>query len=152
MAARPTVPAITARHHEWTLDEIQITPLTLGPVRMGSKYSAVGRQAGKEWPSQLEVTAYEPPTRFEFTATGGPIDSPSGDPHRHEFLFTPQGGGTRLEARRLDPAPPNIPSWLFIYILAPLVLLYARGQRIKTIKRLQGRLDEMADTTPGPSV
>ena len=85
------------RHNEWTVDEIKITPLTPGPVRLGSKYHAVGWQAGKDWPSDLAVTVYEPPRRFEFTATGGPISTPDGDPHRHEFLFTPRDGGTEVE-------------------------------------------------------
>ncbi len=135
-----------SRHNEWALDEIKITSLTPGPVGLGSKYSAVGRQSGKDWPSHLEVTAYEPPVQFEFTATGGPITSPSGDPHRHEFLFTPKDGGTQIEARRLDPAPPNIPLWLFKDILAPLILTYARAHRVETMKRLQERLDELAAT------
>ena len=134
------------RHSEWSFDEIKVAPLTPGPVRLGSKYTAVGHQRGKDWPSQLEVTAYEPSSRFEFTATGGPIDTPVGDPHRHEFLFVPQNGGTQIEVQRTDPAPPNMPSWLFIYILSPLVLTYARGHRIETVRRLKERLDQLADT------
>jgi uncharacterized protein YndB with AHSA1/START domain len=134
------------RHNEWAMNEIKVTPRTPGPVRLGSKYVAVGRQGGKDWPSQLEVTGYEPSHRFEFTATGGPIDTPDGDPHRHEFLFSPIDGGTELVVRRTDPAPPNLPSWLFMNILAPIVVRYARGQRIKTIERLRERLDELADS------
>ncbi len=134
------------RHNEWTVNEIKVTPLTPGPVRLGSRYSAVGRQAGKDWPSQLEVTAYEPPRRFEFTATGGPAPAPESDPHRHEFLFTPQNGGTQLEVRRTDPAPSNWPSW-FLYIFTSLVMpILIRGPRIRTVERLRARLDELSDT------
>lgn len=132
------------RHHEWAVDKINVTPQTSGPVQVGSKYTAVGHQRGKDWPSELEVTAYEPPSRFEFTATGGPIDTPAGDPHRHEFLFTPQNGGTQLEIRRIDPAPPNMPAWLFINIMSPLVLIYARRHRVETVRRLQERLNQLA--------
>ena len=134
------------RHNEWTLNEIKVTPLTPGPIRLGSKYAAVGRQGGKDWPSQLEVTAYEPPHRFEFTATGGPIATPEGDPHRHEFLFTSQNGGTQVEVRRTDPAAPNWPSW-FLYIFASLAMpILIRGPRMRTVERLRARLDELSDT------
>jgi len=134
------------RHNEWAIDEIKVTPQTSGAVHLGSKFTAVGNQRGKDWPSQLEVTAYEPPARFEFTATGGPIDTPVGDPHRHEFLFTPQNGGTQLEARRMDPVPPNMPAWLFKYFISPFVLIFARRHRIATIRMLQERLDQLAST------
>jgi hypothetical protein len=106
----------------------------------------VGRQGGKYWPSQLEVTGYEPPHRFEFSATGGPIGTPKGDPHQHEFLFIPKNGGTELEIRRIDPAPPNWPSWFFdsfVFLIMPILI---RGRRIGTIESLRTRLDALADT------
>ena len=134
------------RHNEWASDEINVTPITPGPVQLGSKYTVVGRQGGKDWPSQLEVTGYEPSHQFAFTATGGPIGTPEGDPHRHEFLFTLKNGGTELEVRRTDPAAPNWPIWLF-HLFAFLVMpILVRGRRIRTIERLQTRLDELADT------
>jgi len=133
------------RHNEWTVNQVKITPLTPGPVRLGSKYAAVGRQGGKDWPSELEVTGYEPPHRFEFTATGGPIGTPEGDPHRHEFLFAPQNGGTQLEVRRMDPAPANWPSW-FMKIFASLIASnFLMPVRKRTVENLQARLDQPAD-------
>jgi hypothetical protein len=133
------------RHNEWSTNSIKITPLTPGPVRLGSKYAAVGRQGGKDWPSDLEVTGYESPHRFEFTATGGPIGTPEGDPHRHEFLFAPESGGTQLEVRRWDPAPPSWPSWflnIFVFLIARNFLI---AHRLRTIENLRTRLDELAD-------
>ncbi len=131
------------RHHEWALDEITVTPVTPGPVRLGSRFTSVGKQLGKEWPSQLEVTAYEPPRRFEFTATGGPLPSPEGDPHRHEFLLTAENGGTRLELRRTDPAPPSWPGWV-ARLVAPLVVRSTLGKRIQTVERLREKLEQLA--------
>jgi uncharacterized protein YndB with AHSA1/START domain len=134
------------RHREWASNEIHVTPLTSEPVQMRSKYAAIGRQGGKDWPSQVEVTGYEPPHRFEFTATGGPIGTPEGDPHRHEFLFTAKNGGTEVEVRRTDPAAPNWPSW-FCNLFASLIMpLFLRGRRISTIDKLRKRLDELSDT------
>jgi uncharacterized protein YndB with AHSA1/START domain len=128
------------RHNEWTVDEVMVTPHAPGPVQLGRRYSVVGRQGGKAWPSQLEVTVYEPPHRFEFTATGGPLGTPDDDPHRHTFLFTPSDGGTRLELWRTDPAPPRWPAWL-CPLLGPLVRA-TLATRITTVARLAARLEE----------
>ncbi len=136
--------ADVSRHNEWSTNSIKITPLTPGPVRLGSKYAAVGRQWGKDWPSQLEVTGYEPPRRFEFTATGGPVSAPEGDPHRHEFLFIPERGGTRLEAQRWDPVPPTWSPWFtraFLVLVAPVLNMPIR---LRTIGNLRTRLDALA--------
>ncbi len=133
------------RHNDWTTNSIKITPLTPGPTRLGSKYTAVGRQWGKDWPSQLEITGYEPPRRFEFTATGGPVDAPEGDPHRHEFLFIPENGGTQIEARRWDPIPPSWPAWFihgFMVLVAPNLNMPIR---LRTMENLRARLDELAN-------
>ncbi len=139
------VAAIT-RHNEWASDKINITPITPGPVQLESKYTVVGRQGGKDWPSQLEVTGYEPPHRFAFTATGGPIGTLEGDTHRHEFLFTLKNGGTELEVRRTDPAAPNWPSWFFHFFAFLVMPMLVRSRRIRTIERLRTRLDELANT------
>jgi Polyketide cyclase / dehydrase and lipid transport len=133
-------------HHEWALDKIDVMPLTPGPVQLGSKYAVVGHQGGKEWPSEVEVTSYEPSHQFEFTATGGPIGTPEGDPHRHEFRFTPKNGGTELEVRRTDPAAPNWPTWFFNLFACLIMPILIRGRRIRTVERLRARLDDLADT------
>lgn len=130
------------RHREWATNGIVVTPVSDGPIRVGSRFRSVGRQYGKEWPADLEVTEYDPPRSFAFTATGGPLPSPEGDPHRHEFLLTPEDGGTRLELRRCDPAPPSWPSW-FWHLVGPLVLRSAVGTRIQTVERLRARLGQL---------
>ncbi len=129
------------RHSEWALDEIHVTSLTPGLAGLGCRYAAVGKQAGKEWPSQLEVTAYEPPARFEFTATGGPLDAPPEDPHRHEFLFTPIDGGTQIELRRTDPLPPSWPEWV-MRLFGPAIIRATLRKRIKTVERLRVQIDQ----------
>lgn len=133
------------RHSEWAVNEVHITPLSPEPVRLGSRYSAVGHQGRRDWPSQLEVTAYEPPHRFAFTAAGGPITA-ADDLHRHEILFTPEDSGTRLEYIRTDPLPANWPAWVGRAML-PLIWRYARGVRLRTVERLQARLNALGETS-----
>jgi uncharacterized protein YndB with AHSA1/START domain len=60
-----------------------------GPPRVGSTiHQVVEGPAGRGIPADIEVTAYEPPSRYSFKVTAGPA-RPVG-----EFSFTPQGNGT----------------------------------------------------------
>ncbi len=131
------------QHNDWATDEIRVTQLTPGPVHLGTEYSSVGIQGGKEWPSHLVVTGFEPPRRFEFTASGGPIPAPDDDPHRHEFLFIPENGGTRIEVCKTDPAPDNMPS-LLVWIMTPIAKM-TLGNRYLVMRNLQACLDRLAE-------
>jgi uncharacterized protein YndB with AHSA1/START domain len=129
------------RHNEWAMDEITVKPRTPGSVHLGSEFASVGRQGGKDWPSHLIVTKFDPPWRFEFTATGGPIAGSEADPHRHEFVFFPENGGTRIEVFKIDPAPGKMPTWL-VWSLIPIGRI-SLGKRYKTIQKLQTRLNQL---------
>ena len=60
-----------------------------GPPRVGSAiHQVVAGPAGRGIPADIEVTAYEPPSRYCFKVIAGPA-RPVG-----EFSFTPQGKGT----------------------------------------------------------
>ncbi len=95
------------RHAEWATNRIQITSVDPSQKALGARYKAIGHQAGKDWPSDLEVTIYDRPLTFEFTATGGPLGTPENDLHRHTLKFKAEDGGTRIELTRRDPLPPN---------------------------------------------
>lgn len=130
-----------SRHNEWTTGEVRIQPLEPGPVAVGKRYNAIGVQAGKEWPAELVVTDFEPPTVFEFTATGGPIPVPEDNPHRHRFTFTPESGGTRLDLERWDAFVPNWRNSL-LRALLPLWARLPMRIRSQTVANLQQRLEE----------
>ena len=129
------------RHPEWANDPLTVERTDTGAVGVGARFRAVGRQAGKEWPSDLTVTGFDPPARFEFTATGGPIGTTEDRLHRHEFLLTAGDGGTRIEIRRADP----LPDWRFRLVGRPLVRA-SLGLRVRTATRLAQRLTELAAT------
>jgi ligand-binding SRPBCC domain-containing protein len=110
--------------------------LDASPVHVGSRFRAVGHQRGRDWPSDLVVTECDRPTRFAFTATGGPIRTTEGHLHRHEFTFSEERGGTRLLVRRTDPIPSRT-----VRLLAPLITRYALRLRRRTIENLRQRLE-----------
>jgi uncharacterized protein YndB with AHSA1/START domain len=62
-----------------------------GPPGVGSTvHQVVAGPGGRGIPADFEVTAYEPPARYAFRVTAGPV-RPSG-----EFRFAPSGGGTEV--------------------------------------------------------
>ena len=126
------------RHPEWSSNPMTVERLDEGPARVGSRYRAVGRQGGRSWPSTLVITAYEPPARFAFTATGGPIGTVGDLLHAHEFAIDRDGACTRLTVSRSDPVPIG-PS----RILLPLITRFAIRVRLRTIERLRVRLEAM---------
>jgi ligand-binding SRPBCC domain-containing protein len=129
------------RHPEWANDPLTVERTDGGPVGVGTRFRAVGHQAGKEWPSDLTVTGFDPPSRFEFTATGGPIGTTADRLHRHEFLLTAGDGGTWIEIRRSDP----LPDWRFRLVGRALVRA-SLGMRVRPAARLAQRLAELATT------
>jgi hypothetical protein len=129
-----------SRHAEWATNPVEITSVAPGASGVGARFRAVGHQAGKEWPSELAVTVCDRPSKFEFTATGGPIGTPRHDPHRHTFTFTPEAGGTRLVLVRRDPLPPD---WSRAKrALTPAIVRLTAGIRRRTIANLRQRLTD----------
>ena len=137
-----------SRHHEWARNALTITALGAGPAGVGSKYRSVARQAGKDWASDLEITGYEPPSRFEFTATGGPLDSPVDDPHRHEYRMRGENGGTLIELRRSDPKPPDWSPFLY-RLLAGVLARATLNRRVEGFESLRAALEQQS-TRPFP--
>jgi hypothetical protein len=135
-----------SRHAEWATNPVEITPLDRGPVGLGARFHAVGHQAGRDWPSELEVTVYDRPSTLEFTATGGPIGTPTDDPHRHTFTFSADEGGTRIVLLRRDPLPSD---WSRAKrSLTPLIVRLTSKIRKQTVANLRQRLIERTTAAP----
>lgn len=127
-----------SRHSEWATNRLEITPVDPDQCGVGARFRAVGHQGGKDWPSDLEVTIFDRPSTFEFTATGGPIATPVDDPHRHTFTFTTEQNGTRIELVRRDPVPPG---WSRLKRgLTPIVVRLTLGIRKRTVANLRDKL------------
>jgi uncharacterized protein YndB with AHSA1/START domain len=84
-----------SRHGEWgsAEDKMKVTADKPGAPAVGSRYKAEGVLNGKVNQSVVTMTAYEPPKRIAFDAED------SNSVFHHEFIFTPEGAGTRVERR-----------------------------------------------------
>ena len=135
------------RHPEWANDPLTVERVDPEPVGVGTRFRAVGHQGGRDWPSDLTVTGFAPPSRFEFTASGGPLGTTEDRLHRHEFLLTAKDGGTQIEIRRADP----LVGALMRLVGRPFVRA-TLGMRLRTVERLTDRLTELtsADGSGSP--
>jgi hypothetical protein len=79
------------KHPEWSPDDMKIVPDSPGAVAVGSKYKAVGNLVGRPNPSEVEITALEPSRLVAFTSTDG------NSKWQHEFRFSRENGGTRID-------------------------------------------------------
>ncbi len=75
---------------KWQPDVREVTMLTDGPVRLGTRFHGAYRGLGE---MDVEITEYDRPRRVAFHCEGSRMnmDVP--------FTFTPAGGGTDLEGR-----------------------------------------------------
>jgi carbon monoxide dehydrogenase subunit G len=58
---------------KWQSTMAGIEQVTPGPVGVGSKYNVHATMLGRTIDGVMEVTAYEPPTKFGFTNQAGPM-------------------------------------------------------------------------------
>ena len=125
------------RHGEWSADPVQIVALTSGPVTAGSRYRSTAQSHGVTFKTELEVTEYNPPSRFAFEgedATGK---------FSHVFTFQPQAGGTLVTRRiRFDA---TLIQWLvFLVVLYPVRIPSAK----RTLQQLKQKIEGSAPTFP----
>jgi uncharacterized protein YndB with AHSA1/START domain len=96
------------RHGEWSPKAYKATALTDGPVGVGSKYRSVGWLPGDaNHENEVEVTAYERPRRFSFTAMD------RGQAFKSDFTLTPTDSGTKVERVTVMPKPPGFVGVVF---------------------------------------
>jgi uncharacterized protein YndB with AHSA1/START domain len=84
-----------SRHGEWGSadDKMKVAAEKPGQPAVGARYKAEGVLNGKVNQSVVTITAYEPSKRIAFDAED------SNSVFHHEFVFTPDAGGTQVERR-----------------------------------------------------
>lgn len=80
-------------HPLWSPDNIRVLEAHQGPPALGARYRTAGFSvvARADVEADLEVTAFEPPSRFAFVSSNGPRS------FENVFTFTPTGDGTVIE-------------------------------------------------------
>lgn len=80
-----------SRHGEWGMDNMKATAERAGSPAIGMRYKAEGLLMGKVNPSVVTITALDASKHLAFDAED------SNSVFHHDFTFTPDGGGTRVE-------------------------------------------------------
>jgi uncharacterized protein YndB with AHSA1/START domain len=80
----------TGKLSTWQSNLIKTEPLTVGPLREGSRFREVRRLGGRESEIQGEITVFEPNRRFETKTITKPQVMVS-------YSFEAENGGTRLK-------------------------------------------------------
>jgi uncharacterized protein YndB with AHSA1/START domain len=81
------------RHGEWGMDDMKATAERPGAPAIGMRYKAEGLLMGKVNPSMVTITGYDAPKGLAFDAED------SNSVFHHDFAFTSEGDGTRVERR-----------------------------------------------------
>lgn len=58
---------------KWQSSMSGVEQATPGPIGVGSKYTVHAKMLGRTIDGVMEITAYEPPTKFGFTNQAGPM-------------------------------------------------------------------------------
>ena len=119
------------RHGEWASDSLRILPLTTGSIRVGSRYRSTAQSRAGTFAAELEVTDYDPPSRFGFSgedATGR---------FRHKFTFSSEGGITTVT--RDVQLELSFLQWLVFYVLSYPVRISAAKGALQSLKKLLER-------------
>jgi uncharacterized protein YndB with AHSA1/START domain len=96
------------RHGEWSPKAFSAEQLTEGPIGVGTRFRSVGWiPRDPKHANEVEVTAYEAPRRFAFTAYD------QGQEFRSDFTLTPQAGGTQVVRVTQMPSPPGVFGMVF---------------------------------------
>lgn len=93
---------------------VRVEMLTEGPVALGTKFKETRVMFKREATETMEVTAFEPPHRFQISAGS------CGAEFHSEFKITPEGNGSRVDVTMITK-----PISFFAKLMSPLGFLMA---------------------------
>jgi hypothetical protein len=131
------------RHGEWgsDADAMTIKPDQPGEPEVGKKYSAEGTLLGKRNPSEVTITALEPPACVEIEAAD------SSGISGHVFKFTPEDGGTLITRQIYGVKQPMLGP-LFFWIFKSKIDVNFNGALSKLRANLESGAPSRSET-PG---
>lgn len=95
----------------WIPDLIRIERLDGAAAGVGSRWRETRKLYGKESTEELEVTAFEPPSRFGLRIDGSRGSSGSGI-YTFDYSLSPDGGGTRVVLDASISGVSRVRGWL----------------------------------------
>ncbi len=101
-----------------------------GPVGVDTTFTQANVLMGRRFVSEMRVVTYEPPRRFEYATTSGPIRFAG------HYTFAPVGGNST----RFTSVDESEPSGLLRY-LQPLLQLFAQRQITANLARLKAVIE-----------
>ena len=120
------------RHGEWSADPVRIEAISDDPIALGKEYRSVANFRGSDVKGDIEVTGYEPPSRFAFQVKD------SQGTHVHEFSFRTDGGGTRMDREVVMDVSFSL--WVLIKTVG-CVLIGKPGMK-KAYEQLRAKLEK----------
>lgn len=122
------------KHAEWSPKAYRVEGVD-GPVKMGSTFTSYGWvPKDADHRNDVEVTAFDPPRRIEFTGRE------KGEDFLNTYVLTPQGDATRID-RTIDmPKPDGVGGALFPLILGGFI----KPATNKGMKMLKAKLESGA--------
>jgi uncharacterized protein YndB with AHSA1/START domain len=102
-----------------------------GPVGVGTTFRQLNTLMGRRFVSEMRVVTYEPPGRYEYVTTNGPIRFAG------HYTFVPVEGHKSTRFTSLDESEP--PSWL--RYLQPLLQPFAQRQITINVSRLKAAIE-----------
>jgi uncharacterized membrane protein len=114
---------------QWQSGVVEITRLTDGPPRVGTRHSFVRKFVGRRMEATNEYTVYEPLKRIGFKTTSGSV------PVEASYLFESTGGGTKLTSL-IELGPGGFPG-----LLEPLIARSLRRELKGNFAELKRRLE-----------
>ena len=122
------------KHAEWSPKAYRVEGVD-GPVKMGSTFTSYGWvPKDADHRNDVEVTAFDPPRRIEFTGRE------KGEDFLNTYVLTPQGAATRID-RTIDmPKPDGVGGALFPLILGGFI----KPATNKGMKMLKAKLESGA--------
>ncbi|MGH2595549.1 MAG: SRPBCC family protein [Actinomycetota bacterium] len=122
------------KHAEWSPKAYRVEGVD-GPLEMGSMFTSYGWvPKDADHRNDVEVTAFDPPRRIEFTGRE------KGEDFLNTYVLTPQGDATRIN-RTIDmPKPDGVGGALFPLILGGFI----KPATNKGMKMLKAKLESGA--------
>jgi len=109
-----------------------------GPVGTGTTFTQVNTLMGRRFVSEMRVVTCEPPDRFEYETTSGPIRFAG------HYTFAPANGGTRFTS--VDETEPSG----LLRHLEPLLQPFAQRQITINLNRLKAAIEGQAHSERKP--